>query len=241
MALVGGGRRHLKRIAAPASWFIRRKRRYGVWITKPSPGPHSIEEAIPLRVLVRDYLGFATTGREADKIIKRGEILIDGRVVKDPKFPVGLFDTVFIPKIGKSYRVVLDPKGRLDLKEISEEEKDYKLVRVEKKMMIRGGLIQLTTNDGRTFRVKESDAKPGDVLKIRIPSQDIEEIYRLSPGNLVYILSGRHAGTVGTIKEVEEGDMLRPKLVKVEVEGTTIETAQKNVFVVGEKAPAITL
>ncbi len=241
MARVGGGRRHLKRIAAPKSWKIKRKRRFGAWITKPSPGPHPQERSIPLRVLVRDYLGLARNAREADFIIKKGEILVDGKARKDPKFPVGLFDVVEIPKIEKVYRIVLDEKGRLIPKEISEAEKGYKIVRVERKVTVKGGLTQLGTHDGRSFLLKETDLKPGDVLKIEVPSQNIVESYKLVPGNLVYILSGRHAGTIGTIKEIEKGDLLRPTLVKVEVEGETIETAKKNVFVVGKNAPAITL
>ncbi len=241
MARVGGGRRHLKRIAAPKAWKIKRKRRFGVWITKPSPGPHPQERSIPLRVLVRDYLGIARNAREADFIIKRGEILVDGKVRKDPRFPVGLFDVVEIPKIEKIFRIVLDEKGRLIPKEISESEKNYKIVRVERKVMVRGGLIQLGTHDGRSFLFKETDLTPGDVLKIEVPSQKVIESYKLQPGNLVYILSGRHAGTIGTVKEIEKGDLLRPTIVKVEVEGETIETAKKNVFIVGRNAPVITL
>ncbi|NPA86837.1 MAG: 30S ribosomal protein S4e [Candidatus Diapherotrites archaeon] len=241
MARVGGGRRHLKRIAAPKSWKIKRKSRFGVWVTKPSPGPHPQERSIPLRILVRDYLGLARNAREADFIIKRGEILVDGKVRKDPKFPVGLFDVVEIPKVEKVYRIILDEKGRLVPKEISESEKGYKIVRIERKKMVRGGRVQLGTHDGRSFLLKETDLKPGDVLKIEVPSQNIVESYKLEPGNLVYILSGRHAGTIGTVKEIEKGDLLRPTLVKVEVGGETIETAKRNVFVVGRNAPVITL
>lgn len=245
MARVGGGRRHLKRIAAPKSWKIRRKklvgRKSGVWITKPSPGPHPQERAIPLRVLIRDYLELARTAREADYIIKRGKVLVDGRVVKDPKFPVGLFDVVEIPEIDKVYRIVLDEHGRLIAKEITDTEKNYKIVRIERKFSAKGGLIQLTTHDGRNFLFKTTDLRPGDVMKIEVPSQTIIETYKLEPGNLVYILSGRHAGTIGTVKEIERGDLARPTLVKVEVEGATIETAKRNVFVVGRNAPVLTL
>ena len=241
MARVGGGRRHLKRIAAPKALKIKRKRRFGVWITKPSPGPHPQERSIPLRVLVRDYLGLARNAREADFIIKRGKVLVDGRVRKDPKFPVGLFDVVEIPEVEKVYRIILDEKGRLIPKEINDSEKNYKLVRIEKKKMVKGGIFQLSTHDGRSFLLKETDLRPGDVMKIEVPSQKIVDTYKLEPGNLVYILSGRHAGTIGTIKGLEKGDLVRPSLVKVEVENETIETAKKNVFVVGKSAPVITL
>ncbi len=241
MARVGGGKRHLKRIAAPASWKIKRKRRFGVWITKPSPGPHPQERSIPLRVLIRDYLGVAYNAREADYVIKKGEIFVDGKVRKDPKFPVGLFDVVCIPKLEKCYRIILDEKGRLVPKEIEESEKDYKIVRIERKKSYKGGFIQLSTHDGRTFLLRETDLRPGDVIKIKVPSQEIVDSYRLQPGNLVYVLSGRHAGNVGVVESIEKGDLTRPTLVKVKVSGTTIETAKKNVFIVGKDAPVITL
>ena len=37
---------------------------------------------------------------------------VDGRVRTDPKFPLGLFDVLSIPKIKKNYRIMIDVKGR---------------------------------------------------------------------------------------------------------------------------------
>ena len=87
---------HQKRLSAPKTYKIPRK--VSKWVVKPSPGPHN-KEAIPLLVLVRDFLELADTGREARRIISSGEILVDGIVRKDYKFPVGLFDVVTIPKL----------------------------------------------------------------------------------------------------------------------------------------------
>jgi len=242
MALVGGGSRHLKRLAAPKSWKIRRKRRFGAWVTNVIPGPHPKERAIPLRVLVRDLLGLADSAREADYIIRSGKILVDGVVRREPRFPVGLFDVVEIPGIEKVFRIVLDEKGRLIPKEIPPEEKAHKLVRVERKHMVKGGRIQLGTHDGRCFLLNDAkDVRPGDVLKISVPDQKILEVFHLREGNLVYVLSGRHAGTVGRINAVNRGDVVREKSVDLSVEGVTIQTAARNVFVVGRESPAITL
>ncbi|MEM4788723.1 MAG: S4 domain-containing protein, partial [Ignisphaera sp.] len=99
-----GGSSHLKRLAAPAFWPILRKEYK--WITKPSPGPHLLERCIPLLVLIRDVLKLAENAREAKKIIFDGEVLIDGRVRRDFKFPVGLMDVVSIPKINMYIRIV---------------------------------------------------------------------------------------------------------------------------------------
>ncbi len=239
MARVGGGRRHLKRIAAPKSWKIPRKA--SVWITNVSPGPHPKERAIPLRILIRDYLHLADNAREADFIIKSGKVLVDGRVRKDPKFPVGLFDVVEIPDANITIRIILDKHGRLVPKEIPESEKGYKLCRVERKVMVKGGKIQLGFHDGRTMLVDDNSIKPGDVVKMQIPNQKILDVFPLDKGSLVYVLSGRHAGTVGVVEELIPGDLLRDASVRISVEGAEIETAKRNVFVVGIKQPEITL
>ncbi|MDN5358397.1 MAG: small subunit ribosomal protein S4e [Candidatus Diapherotrites archaeon] len=242
MALVGGGSRHLKRLAAPKSWKIKRKRRFGVWVTRTIPGPHPKERALPLRVLIRDLLGVANNAREADFIVRSGKVLVDGVVRKDPRFPVGLFDVVEIPEIKKVFRILLDEQGRLVPKEIPEGEKNIKIVRVERKVMVKGGRIQLGTHDGRSFLLDDAkEVRPGDVLKITVPDQKIQEIFHLKEGNLVYVLSGRHAGTLAKILAVNKGDVIRERSVDLSVEDEKIQTAARNVFVVGRDSPAITL
>ncbi len=242
MALVGGGSRHLKRLAAPKAWKVRRKRRFGAWITNVIPGPHPKGRSIPLRILVRDLLGVASNAREADFIIRSGKVLVDGVPRRNPRFPVGLFDVVEIPEIEKVFRIVLDEQGRIVPREIPAEEKGKKLVRVERKMTVKGGKIQVTTHDGRNFLLEDGrDVRPGDVLLISVPEQRIEDVFKLKDGNLVYVLSGRHAGTIGKIEGVNPGDVIRERSVDLSVEGTRIQTAARNVFVVGKESPAITL
>ncbi len=242
MALVGGGSRHLKRLAAPKAWKVRRKRRFGAWITNVISGPHPKGRSIPLRILVRDLLGVASNAREADFIIRSGKVLVDGVPRRNPRFPVGLFDVVEIPEIEKVFRIVLDEQGRIVPREIPAEEKGKKLVRVERKMTVKGGKIQVTTHDGRNFLLEDGrDVRPGDVLLISVPEQRIEDVFKLKDGNLVYVLSGRHAGTIGKIEGVNPGDVIRERSVDLSVEGTRIQTAARNVFVVGKESPAITL
>ncbi len=242
MALVGGGSRHLKRLAAPKAWKIKRKKRFGTWVTNVIPGPHPKERSIPLRILVRDLLGLADNAREADFIIRSGKVLVDGVPRKNPRFPVGLFDVVEIPDVEKVFRIILDEQGRLVPKEIPADEKKIKLVRVERKMIIKGGKAQITTHDGRNFILEDAkDVRPGDVLKISVPEQKIEEVLHLKAGNLVYVLSGRHAGTIGKIDGVNKGDVIRERSVDLSVQDAKIQTAARNVFVVGKESPAISL
>jgi len=69
---------HLKRLAAPEFWPIPKKKY--TWVFSPSPGPHKKEECIPLAIVVRDILKLAETGKEAKRIIKAGEVIVDGKV-----------------------------------------------------------------------------------------------------------------------------------------------------------------
>ena len=92
-----GSRKHLKRYKAPKSWPIHPKE--DTWTVKPSAGSHSINDSIPLTLVIRDVLKLADNSREAKRIINSGNVLVDGRVVKDYKFPVGFMDIIEIPKL----------------------------------------------------------------------------------------------------------------------------------------------
>ena len=71
---------HLKRLVAPRSWNIARKER--TWTTKPMPGKHSLEGAIPISTILRDYLKVCDNNREARIILTDGSVMIDQRVVR---------------------------------------------------------------------------------------------------------------------------------------------------------------
>ena len=85
---------HLKRLVAPRSWSIARKER--TWTTKPMPGKHSLEGAIPISTILRDYLNVCDNNREAKIIINDGAVMIDQRIVREPKTAVGLMDVISI-------------------------------------------------------------------------------------------------------------------------------------------------
>ena len=220
---------HQKRLSAPKTYKIPRK--VYKWEVKPSPGPHN-KNAVPLLIVVRDYLQLADTAREARRIIANGEILVDGVPRKDYKFPVGLFDVIKIPKLNKSYRIVFDEKGRYVPIEI--EDDNLKLYKIVNKTMIKGGRIQLNLFDGTNI-LGDNSYKTKDSILVEIPEKKIVDRLPFEIGALVMITGGTHAGEIGRVKDYKIVRSSSPNLVTVDVGGREVTTIEDYVFVIGKK------
>lgn len=236
-----GNSRYLKRLAAPRRINVHRKT--GKFFVKVRAGPHGLEESLPLLHVVRDILQLGSNGSEARKIIKSGEILVDAAIRRDHKFPVGIMDVVKVPKIDKQYRILpVTGKGLYPI-EITPEEAEYKLVRIENKTTIKGGHIQLNLHDGRNIIIRVNDArnpeeakqyKTMDVLKIAVPSQQIQEHIPLKEGNVGLIFSGHNFGQLGTITNIEKRFGVNASIIGINNEKNEhVETLYKYMFVVG--------
>ncbi|MDD3753933.1 MAG: 30S ribosomal protein S4e [Methanobacterium sp.] len=233
-----GSRKHLKRFKSPEHWPIHPKE--FKWTVKPSPGPHSIEGSLPLLIIVRDILQIADNAREARIILNNGDILVDGRIRKDYKFPVGFMDVIQIPKTGIAYRALPDERGRLALHPIEKENMDFKLCRIEDKTTIKGGKTQLNLHDGRNF-ITDGEYKTGDVLVLNVPEQEIKDHIKFESGTVGLITGGKHIGEKGTVKEINITHGSMPNTVLMETKQKTFQTLQEYVFVLGKDKPVITL
>ena len=233
-----GSRKHLKRYKAPKSWPIHPKE--DTWTVKPSAGSHSIIDSIPLTLVIRDVLKLADNSREAKRIINSGNVLVDGRVVKDYKFPVGFMDIIEIPKTEESYRVLLDRKGRLQLNSI--DDSSAKLSKIVNKSTIKGGKTQLNLHDGRNVLVDEDVYAGQDVVCISIPEQEIKENFEFGEGAVVLVTGGKHTGELGKIKEVIVDESSKPNTVIIEkANNDSFLTLKDYAFVIGKDEPAIDL
>jgi len=227
---------HLKRLAAPKFWSIPKKKY--TWTFAPSPGPHKKEECIPLAIIIRDVLGLAETGKEAKRIIKAREILVDGKIRTDHKYPVGLLDVISIPKINKHYRVVPYKNG-FKLIEIDENDAKRKILKIVGKRNVKGGKFQLNLNDGKNMLVNENKYRTNASLLVETPSLKILDYIEMDVGNLVLITSGQNSGKIGRIIEVKEGKFnVKPKLI-CETEDKKIEVLKEHAIVIGKDEPII--
>jgi small subunit ribosomal protein S4e len=220
---------------------LRLPRKQAVWTVKPAPGPHPADESIPLRLVARDYLGLTRTAREADRILAQGNILVDGRVRRDPKFVVGLMDVVQVPKTNKNYRVLLNTRGRLVLHEIPPNEASFKLCKVIRKVQIPKKRIQLGFHDGKTLAGEYGEFCLSDVAKLSLPDFTVIERFAFGSGMLALITGGKSVGKVGKITEIKRVERA-PDLVTLKaLDGATFQAPKEYVFVVGKEKPLIPL
>lgn len=227
---------HMKRLAAPRTWPLKRK--VSVWVTKQSPGAHGIEDSMSAVTVLRDMVGACDTAREAKRIIGNREMFVDGKAVKNPKMPVGFMDVITIPKMNLAYRMLLTDKGKLTLVPIDEAEASWELCKIENKTVVKGGKIQLNLSGGRNIVLDKNDYKCGDSLKVSFDGQKVMEHYPMQEGSVVFIGEGSQAGAVRTVKSLETVRGSASNLVMF-TDGT--QTVARNCFVIGSQTPAIKL
>ena len=225
---------HLKRLVAPRSWNIARKER--TWTTKPMPGKHSLEGALPISTILRDYLKVCDNSREAKIILHNRDVFVDQRVVYKPKYPVGLMDVISIPKIKLHVRAMLDKHGRIEFVPIKAADSKWKLARVENKRNIKGGHTQINLHDGTNILSKEK-VKTGDVLQLNLPDLKVKKVLKFKKGAQSLIIGGAHVGSISTIMGEETTRSTKPNLVMYE----NFQTIRPYSFVVGEKKAMISL
>ena len=210
------------------------------WAVSPRPGPHKKFESIPLQVLVRDILSIAETGKEAQAIISKGEVIVDGKARKDNAYPVGLFDTINLPVSNQFYRVVPSHDG-MNVISIEKDEANVKICRSEGKTLIEKGKLQLNLNDGKNILVDDGKYKTGDSILIEVPSLKIREHVKLAKGSMGIILKGKNSGKSGEVKEILPGKFRQHPSIICRIEGEDAEVLRDNFIIVGKEKSLITV
>ena len=227
---------HMKRLAAPRSWPLKRK--VNIFVTKQTAGAHSLEDSMPAVTVLRDMIKACDTAREAKRIIGNREMFVDGKAVKSPKAPVGFMDIVSVPKLGLTYRMLLTDKGKLTLVPVDDEEAKWEICKIENKTVVKGGKFQLNLSGGRNIVLDKNEYKCGDSLKVAFDGQEILAHYPMTEGATVLINKGSQAGSVRAIKSVVivRGSADNRVLF---TDGT--ETVIGNCMVIGGDKPALKL
>ena len=162
----------------------------------------------------------------------RVQVMVDGKVVSDPRRGVGIMDVLTVGE--DNYRCVLDERGKLRYRRISKKDASWKVCRIENKSTIKGGKIQLNLHDGRNIIVEKGSYSTGDSLKLEIPTQAIKKHLQFTEGSKAYLIGGSHIGEVANVSEhlVKRSSMPNEVLF---TEG--FGTISDNVFVVSKDTP----
>jgi len=193
---------------------------------------------MPAAMVLRDMIKVCDTGREAKRIIGNRELFADGVPIKSPKAPIGVMDVVSVPKMKLNYRMLLTDKGKLTLVPITEDETKWKLCRIEDKVIVKGGKVQLNLSGGRNMVLDKDMYKTGDTLKIDVADQNVLGVYPMADGASALIINGALAGKVETVAEQVIVKGPADNIVRFK---SGIETVKRNVFVIGSSKPEIKL
>lgn len=232
-----GQRRSLKRLFAPKNWRIERKVKE--WTVKPIPGPHSKEVSIPITILLRDYLGHATNRKEVNFILNNGNVLVNGRPIKDSSFPVGIMDVIEIPKTKEYFRVLFDKKGSITLIKIDESEKNTKLFKLINKTMIRGKKVQLNLHDG-TNLLSDEGYTTSSTLVMKVPDMKIVDSLEFKEGYIGLVIKGKNVSRIGKISKITPFGIYKDAVL-LESGNDKFQTLKDYVLVVGKDSPIIKL
>ncbi len=227
-------KRHLKRLAAPKTWKVKRKET--MFIARPRPSGHTMKLCVPLNVFMKDMEDLAKTTREVKAILRTKKILVDGKQRKDPRFAVGFLDTVEIEE-GDAYRIIIDKKGQLAHISIPAKEAGKKVCKIIKKTMIKGKKLQINLNDGKNFLMEgKENYKVGDSLVLDAKNNKIVDHLPFEKNMTVLLTRGKNTGLLGKIAEVQEG------MVTVKTsDGKEYTTTKESCFVVGKAQSAISV
>jgi len=203
---------HWKRQSTPKSWPIERKG--STYVVKPR---FSIEEGIPILVVLRDILKIAQNRNEVKRIIHLRQILVNERLVTDERNNLLFFDTLNIIPLKECYRMELNENGKFFLSKIKESEANKKIAKIINKKMLKGKKIQLNLSDGRNF-ISELKCKVNDSVEVNLKEGKIERCLPLKEKIKVVIFAGKHIGKKGEVEKLD----LEEKIAKVKIHGKEI-------------------
>merc|ERR1712166_1445289 len=242
LALTTMARGPKKRLNAPKHWML--DKLSGVWAPRPSTGPHKLRECLPLILILRNRLKYALTAREVQMILMNKLVKVDGKVRLNPKYPAGFMDVITINRTDQYFRLLYDVKGRFTLVKIKKEQSNFKLCKVVKTALGRGGIPYVVTHDGRTLRFPNPEIKVGDSIKLDLNNETkkpIMEFYKFDIDVLVMVVQGRNRGRVGNIRKIERHLGAYNLAHIVDARGHIFATRENNVFVIGRNKPEVIL
>jgi len=226
---------HSKRIALPRTWGIPRKsvdRVRNMFVTRPSAGKSHMT-TMAANTIIKELIKLVPTTREVKSILRTKHVLVNGNRIRDEKFPIGLFDVIEFQELGRQFRVILSPVGKLAVLEIDAKEKSTHVRQVLGKTLLKKGTLQLHLSGSNNLLLDKNAYSIGDSLLFT--DGKVSKTFTPTAGNCVLLIAGRHRGSIGTIVEVKD------QAIFLDVQGSQIQTLKKYAYIVGDKKPAIAI
>lgn len=213
---------HLKRERVPKTWPITRKG------TKYLVRPNSnLEFGIPILIVLRDMLKLAKNRKEVKKILHQKQVLLNGKIPRDEKNSLTLFDVLSITPMKKSYKLSINEKGKFFMQEIPESEKTKKVSKIIGKKTLKGKKIQLNLMDGRNI-ISDLKCNVGDSIVLDFDSKKALKCIELKENSKAFAFGGKHSGAEGIIKNIED----KHKILELESEDGKLNVLIKHLLVV---------
>ena len=228
-------KRHLKPIAAPKSWPIKRKEY--AFVIKQNPGPHKLEDSMPIGLILK-LLSQVRTSREAKYVINQRKVLINKKPAKDIKSQAGLLDVIEFAD--KYYRILLNKKGKLISKDITKSESNILLFKIIGKTKVKGNRMQLNFHNGFNMLVANKGKEEYNLNDVLVKENDqIKEKINFEKGSTVYIIKGKNLGKTAKIENIGKNPGLNNSIT-LSVDDRKINLPKSYVFLVGKTKPIIT-
>ncbi len=217
----------------PKTWTTQEKKKV-YWVARARPGAHSLENGMPLVLILREMLKYAETARESKHILNHKNVMIDGVRRKDHRFIVGLMDVISITELKEHYRVSINKYGKLQLIKADEKEANSKICKIKGKGL-HNGKTQLRLSDGRTLLVEKGAYKTGDSVVISVPDQKITKHLAFEKGAEVLLTKGKKIGTTGKIHDIKPASENHEAVVVIKTGSETFETLKNYCLVIGKE------
>jgi len=235
-----GAHHHLKRLAAPTQWGLDKKS--GKYAVRPLPGPHNKDLSIPLKYVIARFLKVANTAKEVEYIATSKMILINGKEITSPKFPVGIFDVITLKKTNQHFRIYLGANRKFKLHKIDSSEAKIRISKVVSKYVY--DEIPMThTLDGFNFKYVNPAINIDDTVIVDIASNKVVNHLSLAAGMTGYAIRGPNAGRIGVIKYIDVSSSGKKTVFLNDPKDKSFSAPIESVVAIGEegKAPVISM
>lgn len=224
-------KKHMKRIASPKSWKIRRKEY--VFTVNPLPGSHKKTESIPVSIVIRDILGLAKTMKEVKVILNTKTVMVNKKIVREHKAIVGFMDVFEIKELNKCFRATYDNNGKLIFVDIDPKESALVPLKFVKKTKTKKGM-QFNFSNGINILNLSDDLKTGDSIIYDFQSKKTICTFKLEPGAVVFVTGGKMIGNVCKVLSIESDNIILETQ-----DNQKVTTIKKNLLVIGKEKPFI--